>query len=180
MKLSDKKIKRFSFLNANGFTLIKTRFQRNFVNANGFTLIELLLVVAILSILLVVVFAALNPAQRLQDTRNANRWTHSNQVLTAIHEYIVDNDGDLPFGLTNPLSEVELGTCTIGNANCSGVTDCVDLSSPLANYISSMPIDPDSGEGSSTTTGYTVSVSNGIITIDACHAEGGETIQVSR
>ena len=58
----------------------------------GFTLIEILLVVAILSVLLVVVFASLNPAQRLIDARNARRWNDVNQVLTAIHECIIDNN----------------------------------------------------------------------------------------
>ena len=69
---------------------------------SGFTLIELLLVIAIISILLVVVFAALNPATRLAESRNANRWSNVNQLLTAIHECIVDNDGSFTAcGLTN-------------------------------------------------------------------------------
>ena len=61
----------------------------------GFTLIEILLVVAILAILLVVVFASLNPAQRLEDTRDARRWNDVNQVLTSLHECIIDNDAVL-------------------------------------------------------------------------------------
>lgn len=149
-------------------------------NDGGFTLIEILLVIAILSILLVVVFASLNPAQRLQDTRDANRWNGVNQVLTAMHEYIVDNNGSYPGEWTSRSTTKELGTCTTGNANCSGVSDCVDLvGNSLASYLGSSPIDPDTDQGSATTTGYTIVESNGIITVAACHAEGG-TISVTR
>ena len=39
----------------------------------GFTLIEILLVVAMISILAVAVFVALNPAKRIIDSKNARR-----------------------------------------------------------------------------------------------------------
>ena len=146
----------------------------------GFTLIELLLVITILSILLVVVFAALNPAKRLEDTRNARRWNDVNQILTAVHECIVDNDLStcgLPSGGTLALSQ--LGTCTgTGVTLCTGAAvDCLDLSSELSSYIASIPLDPSAG--SSTTTGYSVTMANGIITIGSCGAENS-TISVSR
>jgi len=137
----------------------------------GFTLIEILVVIAIIAILSVTVFVALNPVQRFQDSRNARRVQDVNSVLTAVHEYIVDNDGSLPTGLTTSMAQTELGTCTAGNAACAGVTDCVDLSTPLGTYLASMPIDPQNG--SATTTGYTVSVTaNNAVTVTACYAEG--------
>jgi prepilin-type N-terminal cleavage/methylation domain-containing protein len=148
----------------------------------GFTLIEILLVVAILSILLVVVFAALNPAQRLQDTRNARRWNDVNQVLTAVHEYIVDNKGTCPTGVNcTTQATVELGTCAAGAANCpalTGVANCVDLRTPLASYLASIPKDPS--VSGTTNSGYAIGVANGIVTITACHAEGGQSISVAR
>ena len=147
----------------------------------GFTLIELLLVITILSILLVVVFAALNPAKRLQDTRNARRWSDINEVLTAIHECIVDNDlATCGLPASGTLAETQLGTCTTGGtAVCTGAAAaCLNLTTPLANYIASIPLDPSGGTAS--TTNYAVTMSNGIITVSACGAEGGQSISVSR
>lgn len=152
--------------------------------SRGFTLIEILLVIAILSILLVVVFAALNPATRLQDTRNSRRWNDVNQYLTAIHEYIVDNDGSLPSGLTDDGTTYEIvdGAVASGcSAVCTGVVDtnCADLSSLVTNnYLGSLPEDPTAPAAGHTS--YSVTVDSGVVTIAACGAEGGESISVSR
>lgn len=146
----------------------------------GFTLIEILLVVAILSILLVVVFASLNPAQRLMDTRNARRWSDINNVLTAVHECIIDNDA-ATCGLTTPtLALSQLGTCASGGVTlCAGAADaCLDITTELANYIASIPLDPS--DGVAATTAYSAQITNGIVTISACSAEDGEAIAVSR
>ena len=146
----------------------------------GFTLIEILLVVAILSVLLVVVFASLNPAQRLIDARNARRWNDVNQVLTAVHECIIDNNlATCGLGTTVALSQ--LGACAAGQGAvpCTGAaTACLDLTTELADYISSTPVDPvDPGTDK---TGYAIQVANGIVTVSACSAEDAETISVSR
>ncbi len=147
----------------------------------GFTLIEILLVVAILSILLVVVFASLNPAQRLMDTRNARRWNDVNQVLTAIHECIIDEDlTTCGLGTTVALSQI--GSCSSGGATlCTGAAAaCLDLNADtdLDTYIASFPLDPS--DGSAATTAYAVQVTDGIVTVSACSAEDSETISVSR
>ena len=150
------------------------------IHGGGFTLIEILLVVAILSILLVVVFASLNPAQRLMDTRNARRWSDTNNILTAIHECIIDND--LATCGVDGLSATpdQLGTCVSGGASpCTGAADaCLDITTELASYIASIPLDPSGGVDA--TTGYSLEMTNGIITVVACSAEDGETISVSR
>lgn len=155
----------------------------------GFTLIEILLVIAILGIILVAVFAALNPAQRLADTRDARRWSDVNQLLTAIHECIID-DG------TSSAATNCVGTYTAGNTyeivsgavaagcddTCTGVTSdtsCLNWGTTLASYLASVPEDP-SGTAADGHTEYTVSVdANGLVTINACEGEGG-TITVSR
>ena len=148
--------------------------------AKGFTLIEILLVVAILSVLLVVVFAALNPAQRLADTRDARRWNDVNQILTALHECIIDNDLTT-CGLSNPLALSQIGSCSSGGATlCTGAAAaCIDLDADtdLDSYLSSFPLDPS--DGAAANTGYGIQITNGIVTVSACSAEG-ETISVSR
>jgi prepilin-type N-terminal cleavage/methylation domain-containing protein len=145
----------------------------------GFTLIELLVVIAIIAILAVTVFVALDPVTRFAQARNSRRWNDVNSLLTAIHEYIIDNDGTLPSGVSTTLQQ--LGTCGSGGGTlCSGATAaCLDLSTPLATYLKSMPI--DASDGTAATTGYSIQTdSNNIITITACSAELSETIEVSR
>lgn len=154
----------------------------------GFTLIELLLVVGIIAILVGGVFAALNPAQRLRDTKNAKRSSDVSTILTAVHEYIIDNKGTLPTGLTTGMAEAQLGTsgsgCALTSAtqspSCNVTTAaCLDLTTPLVKYLPKMPIDPSGYDGnvattadasaSGTKTNYSIIVdSNGIVTVKAC------------
>ena len=137
-------------------------------NKKGFTLIELLIVIAIIAILAIIVFAALDPVTRFADARNSRRFSDVNTVLTAVHEYIVDNDGVLPPGLSTALATTELGTCG----------PCVDLSTPLAPYLKTIPV---GSQGSAANTGYSVEVNaNNIVTISADNAENSAVIEVSR
>lgn len=168
-----------------GFTQIRTLRSKNHVNSSlsGFTLIELLLVIAIISILLVVVFASLNPATRLQEARNARRWNDVNQMLTAIHECLVDNNGTFATcGLANPTALTQIGNCTSGGATlCTGAAAACegDLdAAPMTSYIANPPLDPSSG--TTGTTGYSITVASGIVTVAACQAEAGDVISVSR
>lgn len=154
---------------------------------NGFTLIELLVVVLIISILAIVVFAALNPAQRLAETRDARRGQDLNQILTAVHECIIDDDD-------NTISDC-LGSYTAGDTYeivndgissgcddvCTGVTSdshCMQLESSLSAYLVKLPTDP---AGPPTDhTNYTISVdSNGLVHLTACEAEL-QTIEAAR
>jgi prepilin-type N-terminal cleavage/methylation domain-containing protein len=152
----------------------------------GFTLIELLVVIVIIAVLAVTVYVALDPSKRIKDAKDSRRVTDMNSILTAVHEYIVDNKGALPTGLTTGMVEKQLGTAVTGcntmNVNgCAvpGNADCVDLSTPLAKYLKTMPIDP--GTASASLTHYTVQVdSNNIVTIKACAAEGGTNLSTSR
>lgn len=150
----------------------------------GFTLIELLVVIAIIAILAAVVFVALNPVQRFADARNSTRISDVNSLLTAVHEYIVDNGGALPTGLTAGMAESQLGTTatgattTVGGAACGTAAAAVNLATPLVKYLVSIPVDP---QGSAAKTGYSVVVNaNSIVTVRACSAENAAVIQVSR
>ena len=138
-------------------------------NQKAFTLIELLVVIAIIAILSAVVFVALDPVKRFADARNSRRFSDVNSILTAVHEYIVDNDGALPTGMTASMSATELGSCS----------GCADLSSPLSTYLKSIPEDPQNGTAANT--GYTVTVdANNIVTISATGAENSVDVSVSR
>lgn len=154
----------------------------------GFTLIELLLVITIISLLAVAVFAALNPASRLKDTKNARRTADVDTILTAIHQSIVDNKGNLPTNMPAANTEVQLGTaatgCVVATAGCAvtaaACTDLMSGSQNLSKYLKSVPVDPNLAS-TATNTNYSVVVdSNGIITVKACGAENGQIISASR
>jgi prepilin-type N-terminal cleavage/methylation domain-containing protein len=151
----------------------------------GFTLIELLLVIAIIAVLAIVVFAALNPVQRFKDSRDSRRYTDVASILTAIHEYIVDNRGALPSGLTAGMSETQIGSagsgCAVTTGGCNvAASACVNLTTPLAAYLASIPVDPSLASDSAETNYSVVVNSNGIVTIRACGVEGSTNISSSR
>lgn len=151
-------------------------------NRKGFTLIELLLVVAIIAILAVVVFVALNPAKRLKDSKDSRRATDIQNILTAVHAYIVDNSGSYPAGLTAGMAETQIGTAVGGGAIATGgcnvtATPGLNLITPLSPYLKSLPVDPS---GSAALTKYSIVVdTNGIVTVKACGAEN-TTLSVSQ
>lgn len=133
----------------------------------GFTLIELLVVIAIIAILAVTVFVALDPATRFADSRNSRRWVDVTNVLTAVHECIVDQGGSLTqCGITDTAAH-DLGSGDFG------------LNSTMSAYIKAWPQDPSNG-GASDTRYNLQADSNNMITISAEEAENSETIEVSR
>ncbi len=151
---------------------------------NGFTLIELLLVIAIISVLAVTVLVALNPPKRIRDAKDDRRLTDLDSIRTAVHQYFIDHKGAFPSGLSSGMAEKQLGTaltgCAISSGGCSVANDgdCLDLTTPLAPYLSSIPVDPD---GTAGLTKYSISVnSNNIVTVKACGQEGGVNLWLSR
>ncbi len=160
----------------------------------GFTLIELLLALTIVTILAVSVFVALNPAQRLEDSKDARRSADVDTILTAIHQSIVDNKGTYPTNMP-AASDLEvyqqLGTgdaiqcpAAVGTS-CTGMTTtCKNLNSGgqnLSSYLKSLPSDPGTSDNPPISTGYAVNVTTtGIVTVRACYTDGTTVIQASR
>jgi prepilin-type N-terminal cleavage/methylation domain-containing protein len=156
--------------------------KQNISQKKGFTLIELLLVIGIIAVLAVVVFVSLDPAKRFADARDARRQSDVETILSAIHQYIIDNKGAFPSGVG--VDERQLGTggsaCSVASGGCA-VTDetCLDASSDLAKYLKSIPTDPQIGTAERTR--YSVqSNADHIITVRACDTEGTTAISVSR
>lgn len=142
--------------------------------SKGFTLIELLIVIVIIATLAVTVFVALDPAKRLKDTRDARRTSDVQSMLTAIHQYIVDNRGVLPPGVST--TEQQIGEdatgCVIATGGCAvTATACLNsLDTDLARYLKSIPTDPNGGTAGKTKYSV-VSDTNNIITLRACGTE---------
>lgn len=156
-------------------------------NQTGFTLIELLIVISIVSLLAFIVFVVINPSQRLRESHDNKRTSDVKEIISAVHEYIVDNKGTLPSGLTTGMAEAQIGTattgCTITTGGCSvAATACVDLTMPLAKYLKNVPIDPTGGNiFTAAKTGYSIAVdTNNIVTVKACGTEGSTNISQSR
>jgi prepilin-type N-terminal cleavage/methylation domain-containing protein len=160
--------------------------RRKKSKGTGFTLIELLIVLTILATLMIVVFAAINPNMRLKNARDAKRVHDIEAILTAVHQYIVDNKGTYPTGLT--ATEQQLGTntsCTALSQNgCSTSVGCLDLSGGtlLGKYLKQMPIDPTAGSTYGVAnTGYSVvQDANGLVTVKACGAEVSTPLKTAR
>jgi len=161
----------------------------------GFTLIELLIVIAIIAILAGVIFVALNPLKRFQDSRDSVRRQQAQELLHAIKVDQVDNGGAYLSSITTTnAGEVYMITdgavaagCDDENAFCTtNVTDddnCVDLSGLVSEgYLGDVPVSPDgSGTWGANDTGYTLErAANGTITIRSCENEGTSEIVVVR
>ncbi|PLX27068.1 hypothetical protein C0583_04975 [Candidatus Parcubacteria bacterium] len=160
--------------------MIKNLFLKT--EKRGFTLVELLIVIGVIAVLASLAFVALDPLARFQDSRNAQRWTDVNAVLSAVKLDQVDNGGlymDAINDLTNDYYYM-IGTEGDCNKTCSNPTvvlqaDCVDLEGLLDDgYLQEIPFDPSqTGAGSNYSYYYLVKHTSGAITVGSCSEEAG-------
>lgn len=144
---------------------------------SGFTLIEILLVVAIISILAGIVIFAINPSKQLSASKNAQRSSDVTTILNSVYQYSIDNNGTLPASVTALTAGTATEICKTG-ATCTGLVDLSVLTTD-EKYLTSIPVDPI---GASTNgAGYEISRSaNNRVTVSAPDAENGEVISVTR
>lgn len=146
----------------------------------------MLIVIAILALLLDVLLVALKPAERLADSRDVRRAIDVNQILTGIHQCVIDGDSSLSTCIGTHTEgdtyEIVSGAITSGCDDvCTSVTSdnhCLRLDNTLDDYFTDIPVDPsgvDSGHTEYTLTVYT----NGMIVLESCSAENS-AIRVSR
>ena len=142
----------------------------------GFTLIELLVVIGILAVLLAITLIAINPAAQFAKANNTKRRSDVNAILNAVNQYMADNKGLLPTGIST----------TVRNVQNTGADLCTVL---VPTYIAALPVDPLTNNGTPITdcsqaynTNYQIiqSTSNSRITVSASAAELSATISVTR
>ena len=147
-------------------------------NQRGFTLIELLVVIGILAVLLAITLIAINPARQFSQANNTQRRSDVNSLLSAVNQYMADNNGQVPAEITTTGQSISI----------SGADLCNVL---VPQYIAALPVDPTGTQSGAITsancvsaydTGYQISQSatNSRITVSATNAELGETITVTR
>jgi prepilin-type N-terminal cleavage/methylation domain-containing protein len=102
----------------------------------GFTLIELLVVIGILGILMAVVIVAVNPSRQFAQARDTQRKADLSALTSAVVQYSVDHNGNLPTDGTPPTPVI--------------TTSPVDVAilSPflVPDYIAAVPSDPTPGQ----------------------------------
>jgi prepilin-type N-terminal cleavage/methylation domain-containing protein len=128
---------------------------------SGFTLIELLVVIGILGILLAIVLIAINPAAQFAQANNTARTNDVNTILNAVHQYAADHKGILPTGIPTGTVPADGAAVVADEIGTSNVDICGSIS---PDYVSLLPVDPD-------TIAYT-GATNGVAVAD-CAVVGG-------
>lgn len=145
-------------------------------HSKGFTLLEVLLVVAIISILAGIVILAINPSKQLGDTRNASRRADVNTILNATYQYAIDNNG-IPATITVTPTEV-CRSAPPATFTCTGL---IDLSVLTTNgkYLVALPNDPSGPNTNGTKYSISKDVNNRV-TVTATTTDNGATISATR
>ena len=156
------------------------KFSKIINKSKGFTLIELLVVIGILAVLLAITLIAINPARQFSQANNTKRTSDVNAILNAINQYMADNKGTIPPGITSTATEISSATA----ANLCSLL--------ITIYMAALPSDPKTGvpPGSVPATGcgsyatdYSVMVGSGTdnrITVASMFPELGVSISVTR
>ncbi len=161
----------------------------------GFTLIELIIVVAIIALLAAATFVAVNPAKRIGEAQDSQRWSDVTAIAEAIVMYMADNGGSKPctnntaatlYAIEkqagNPVTDF---TCPHNAINPTATTECdAALVTGGIGYLASIPEDPNPfATVSGLNSGYfVVFETDGGIHVGACstYDAGATEIEVFR
>lgn len=151
----------------------------------GFTLLELIIVVAVIALLAAATFVAVDPAKRIGNARNAQRWADITAMADAYMNYTADNSGSYVTSTTNgttyQIQNVRSGATTVGTCTASTTaTTFVSLFGLVdGGYIGTINNDPGGADNHSTDY-YFMKDANGTVTVGACSTYNSQTIRVLR
>lgn len=139
----------------------------------GFTLIELIIVISIIALIATGILIAVNPARRIGETKDAERWSDITAIAKAIDNYTADN-GHMPsdFNIGTLTTDSKVVLCSSASQlTCDGQTnDCAVINDTdfLGSYLPQLPVDPDKNNNSDT--GYYVTVTAGnVLSFGVCN-----------
>lgn len=154
--------------------------------------VEILAVLSIVAIVTGVALATFGQPARLEQSRDALRFTHVRALLSAITIHQGDNNGRYAWGDLSRLVYKEgyqISTATTSdlcNAQCPAVSSpdhCINLNTLVdKGYLAELPVSPP-GQGvwSKEYTGYYVIRDHpGSITVGACNVEHEPSLTVSQ
>lgn len=147
----------------------------------GLTIIEIVIAVALVSILAGLGFLALNPAGQLASARNSQRNFHLNGLMNAIRQNIADTSGG-SFTCANGVLPTSTAKKMATGAGNYDIASCL-----VPTYLPNMPFDPAAAGAHYSSngdydTGYTIirNATTGQVTLNAPSAELNKTISVTR
>lgn len=130
----------------------------------GFTLMELIMVIGLISILMVIVYGAINPRKQYEDAENADRTYSIRAIEHSITQYIIDGNNftGIPNGIGNALPICQ---DTVTGTDCTVTAGGYDLSILINNgeYAVNIPIDP--AQTGSVLSGYYIYMDGSFIRI---------------
>ena len=160
----------------------------------GFTLIELIIVIAIIAILAAIAFVAVNPAKRIGEANDDQRWSDITAIADAWEKYVSDNaatnignptlPGSAVSGTIYEISSAGAGTGWVDDCAATATTAFVDLDLLVnTGYLGQIPTEPTGVTGSKT--GYWLEVTgvppaNTMLKVGACDTYSDSPIFVSR
>ncbi len=153
---------------------------KNIADTKAFTLIELMIVMAVIALLAVVSFIAVNPSKRIGDAKDAVRSSESISIKKAIEQAIAQDNTILEH-ITIPANQPYM--LITENGDDSGTCDCdtldrsiarVDIAGLFKSYFGdNIPRDE---EATGDDTGYYILRTNNTFKVEACHATGDDFV----
>lgn len=149
----------------------------------GFTLIELIIVIAVIALLAAATFVAINPAKRVGDAQDAQRWQDITAIADAYQAYLADNAGNLPTstvpyasGATLMIASTTVTTASAAGCEATsaanGASKFINLSALVTGgYIGQIPSNP-SYSTTQNTAYYFYRESTGKLIIGSCTKYG--------
>jgi prepilin-type N-terminal cleavage/methylation domain-containing protein len=149
----------------------KRSFPSVFVNkTSGFTLLEILVTVAIITILAGIVIVAMNPMRQLSVSRDYDRVNAVQQLYKAVHQYYIDH-GSYPARVNDDTLVYEMcNTNFVDVKNCGLST--LSFKETVPDYLPGIPVDPYLDNN--TSTGYRIAINkNTGVYVEAPNTEIG-------
>lgn len=72
---------------------------------SAFTMMEMLMVIAIISIMATLVIIAINPSKQMAQGRNTQRAADVNSIQKALYQYVIDGN-PIPTSITSELQDI--------------------------------------------------------------------------